>query len=451
MKRQLFSGLLPLLLMAACLPPAKTACQTSSDCAHGRVCIEGTCNFPGQDAGAMTEVLAWADGATGEASVPVPDVATEVDGRDVASDPALDVATEVNGRDVESVPGPDVATDIADIASRDIGRDSTDDSQTKDLPIGDDAGTMDGANGSSAAAEQANPSCAAELICADGLSCCHRLDVPGGTFSMGRSVSGSDACPEGVTCYNLDLPEHSAKVSTFALDAFETTVGRFRVFVQHLETHPGWQPATGAGRHPLIPKSGWNEGRSATLPSSDDLKAHLKCYTPHQTWTTSPGANENKPINCINWYEAFAFCAWDGGRLPTEAEWEYAAAGGAENRLYPWGDTIVDCEHANVDLGLHCAGSSVAPLPVGQTRKGNGRWGHRDLTGNVWEWVLDLNGDYTNDACLDCADLSEGNYHVCRGGCFGSFIETFLVTMRGFDAEGAAYNGMGVRCARDVP
>jgi formylglycine-generating enzyme required for sulfatase activity len=58
--------------------------------------------------------------------------------------------------------------------------------------------------------------------------------------------------------------------------------------------------------------------------------------------STRAEANDQYPMNCVNWYEAFAFCIWDGGRLPTEAEWEYAAAGGDENRIYPWGNDVAE-------------------------------------------------------------------------------------------------------------
>jgi formylglycine-generating enzyme required for sulfatase activity len=81
------------------------------------------------------------------------------------------------------------------------------------------------------------------------------------------------------------------------------------------------------------------------------LIAAVKCSATYQTWTDSAGSNESRPMNCITWYEAFAFCIWDGGRLSTEAEWNYAAAGGSEQRQYPWsvppGSTTIDCTYAS--------------------------------------------------------------------------------------------------------
>jgi formylglycine-generating enzyme required for sulfatase activity len=234
------------------------------------------------------------------------------------------------------------------------------------------------------------------------------------------------------------------------LDTFEVTVGRFRIFVEYLDQHPGWQPPLDAGAHPLIVNSGWHDGWTAELPSAATIRNDLKCYQPEQTWTDNVGANENKPINCIDWTKAFAFCAWDGGRLPTEAEWEFAAAGGEENRLYPWGSTEPDCGYANMNNGELCAGDKVAPVVVGSTPKGNGRWGHRDLTGNVLEWILDLYSPYTGSTCSNCANVSDGSYHLMRGGCYGNGPDYSRAASRGVDDPGLGHSGMGIRCAWNV-
>src|SRR6202007_2812018 len=86
-------------------------------------------------------------------------------------------------------------------------------------------------------------------------------------------------------------------------------------------------------------ESGWLESyNSQVAPTDANLVS--SCDVPNTaTWTTSPGTQENLPMNCVNWYESYAFCIWDGGFLPSEAEWEYAAAGGSQQREYPWGAT----------------------------------------------------------------------------------------------------------------
>ena len=65
--------------------------------------------------------------------------------------------------------------------------------------------------------------------------------------------------------------------------------------------------------------------------------ANLASCSPYSTWTNTASTQENLPINCVNWWESYAFCIWDGGFLPSESEWEYAAAGGSQQREYPWG------------------------------------------------------------------------------------------------------------------
>jgi len=115
-------------------------------------------------------------------------------------------------------------------------------------------------------------------------------------------------------------------------------------------------------------------------------------------------------MNCIDWYVSLAFCIWDGGRLPTEAEWNYAAAAGSEQRQYPWGATVptADASLAVYNCYFNSTGicSGVSQIaPVGSVTAGNGKWGQSDLAGNVYEWTLDsFASPYTQ---IPCSNLRE--------------------------------------------
>lgn len=168
-------------------------------------------------------------------------------------------------------------------------------------------------------------------------------------------------------------------------------------------------------------------------------------------------------MNCVTWFEAFAFCTWDGGFLPTETEWNFAAAGGSAQRAYPWSapaDTLTaSCANANYDVnGLptgYCAadsGSAAAMKRVGaESPAGDGAWGHADLGGNAWEWTLDWFAAYAA-SCDDCANLQTGTYRVIRGGNFAhsqSFMRTASRQFADSDALPANRSlNVGFRCAR---
>ncbi|HEY3253938.1 MAG TPA: SUMF1/EgtB/PvdO family nonheme iron enzyme, partial [Polyangiaceae bacterium] len=239
-------------------------------------------------------------------------------------------------------------------------------------------------------------------------SCCASSVVPGGTFDR---IANGDHFP--------------VTVSDFALDRYEITVGRFRAFVA---AYTQAMIPAGAGKNPNNPAdAGWDPAWNASLDlDAAALKLALKCDI-SETWTDSRGsaAAESLPINCLTWFEAEAFCTWDNGRLPTDAEWGYVASGGNEQRSYPWGNASPDCTYANFFGAAGGMDFCVRPGVGGTNRvgsespKGDSKWGHADLAGNVAEWAQDWARPFVTP-CNDCALLTQGGStrRVIRGGSF---------------------------------
>jgi formylglycine-generating enzyme required for sulfatase activity len=266
-------------------------------------------------------------------------------------------------------------------------------------------------------------------------------------------------------------------VSDFRLDKYEVTVGRFRRFVESYDAWRADHPAPGEGArpkpHPLADVSGWDPEWDAELPATGAEVAASLRYSPEgsgpslSSWRPEPESAEAEryPINRVNWYLAFAFCLWDGAWLPTEAEWEYAAAGGDEQRVYPWGGEATDilglpANYMSANYMNKLGRDPGLLIPVGSFPSGNGKWGHCDLAGSVTEWVLDWWAELYVVPCENCATLipeissivvngEPATYRVIRGGDYGSdaagLVTTYRATMLPGDGEGT---GSGLRCAR---
>jgi formylglycine-generating enzyme required for sulfatase activity len=261
-------------------------------------------------------------------------------------------------------------------------------------------------------------------------------------------------------------------VSTFRLDKYEATVGRFRQFVTAWNGGGGWSPEAGSGKHkhlnggsglansasPGTYETGWvMTDNGKVSPTS----ANLDCNRSSSTWTSEASTQENLPINCVNWYEAYAFCIWDGGFLPSEAEWEYAAGGGSQEREYPWGETDPGSGNQYAIYGCNYPSSSAdctrvtSIAPVGTPSAGAGVWGQLDLAGNVAELNLDWSAKYVKP-CTDCAYLtrpltspsSNPDERVDHGGNYSYFASILQPPVRGTFPVARRYDFIGFRCAR---
>jgi len=145
-------------------------------------------------------------------------------------------------------------------------------------------------------------------------------------------------------------------------------------------------------------------------------------------------------------------CAWDGGFLPTELEWQHAATAGNESRKYAWvGDTL-DSDHALYGACGHgvstaCDLSSI--LEVGSKPAGAGKWGHLDLIGSVWEWILDSpSGEFpAAQPCDDCASLGVSSYRSIRGGSWPEDESYMPSATRTSDPATDGWYNIGIRCA----
>jgi formylglycine-generating enzyme required for sulfatase activity len=217
--------------------------------------------------------------------------------------------------------------------------------------------------------------------------------IPAGTFVMG-DVDG--------TGYDNERPAHAVSVAAFWLDRSEVTNAQFARFVAATD------------------------------------------YRPQGEWPRETAGKDRHPAVHVTWRDAVAYCTWAGKRLPTEAEWEYAASG-PDDWAYPWGDTWDDSL-------AHFAGNrgNETTAPVGSYPKGASPFGVLDLAGNVWEWTSSLYQPYPYRATDGREDLTTLGPRVSRGGSWIDPERYLRVASRIWLGPGARNEYQGFRCAESV-
>jgi iron(II)-dependent oxidoreductase len=261
----------------------------------------------------------------------------------------------------------------------------------------------------------AYPEPAGQTLAVRGGSCAGDVEIAGGPFQLG-------AADDGNFVFDNEKWAHTVDVPPFRMARAPVTNAQFAEFVDaggYREQR--WWNAEGWA---------WRIGESATAPLywRQEGGVWRRRYFDREEMLA-----DDEPVIHVNWHEASAWCRWAGRRLPTEAEWEFAAAtvpgDPATKRRYPWGDATPSAATANLyGVAGRCA-------PVGAFAAGDSAWGLRQMIGNVWEWTSDWFQPYPGFVRDPYAEYSEpwfGNHKVLRGAGHATRATLIRNTWRNF-------------------
>jgi formylglycine-generating enzyme required for sulfatase activity len=281
------------------------------------------------------------------------------------------------------------------------------------------------------------------------------VKLDGGPFLMGTDAE--EAFPQ-----DGEGPVRQIQLDGFYIDKFAVTNQQFAEFVTATgyrteSEHLGWSFVFQGH----IPPERYHELVVATVPG-----ANWWCRVNRADWRHPEGPDSSidthpyHPVTQMSWNDAQAYCTWAGKRLPTEAEWEFAARGGLEQRIYPWGDELTPedrhlCnvwqgEFPSVDLGED---GYTGPAPVGAF-PANG-YGLHNITGNTWEWCNDWfdSAYHVTATRLNPIGPPRSTSKVMKGGsylCHASYCNRYRVAARTSNTPDSATTNIGFRCVRDI-
>jgi sulfatase modifying factor 1 len=278
------------------------------------------------------------------------------------------------------------------------------------------------------------------------------INLPGGAFLMGNEDREANR-------YDGEGPVRQVTVDPFAIDPYTVTNDDFAQFV------------AATGYRTEAEQFGWSFVFHTFLSAETAAKV---TQAPVQTpwwrvvhgadWAHPEGTDSDvrqrldHPVVHVSWNDANAYCLWAGMRLPTEAEWEYAARGGLVQKRYPWGDELKpDGEHrCNIWQGKfpvknHGSDGFLGTAPVA-TYKPNA-FGLYQTSGNVWEWCADwyARDYYAEGSAINPQGPGQGQERVMRGGsflCHRSYCNRYRVGARNKNTPDSASNHIGFRCVR---
>lgn len=284
--------------------------------------------------------------------------------------------------------------------------------------------------------------------------------IRAGTFEMGGD--NSEAKPD-------EFPKHKVQLNSFWIDETEVTNAQFEKFVEstkYITTAEKDFEYTDENGNTIVQKAGslvFNPLKSGEVANPNTWWRFVE----GADWRHPQGPNssiegkENFPVVQVSWYDAKAYCEWAGKRLPTEAEWEFAARGGLKNEIYPWGNESVNsgkqkCNSWNGNFPFENTLTDnydrVAPV---KSFDANG-YGLYDVAGNVWEWSSDW---YCENYFKDCAEKTNFREHeeerqkVMRGGsflCNDSYCSGFRVSARMKSTPETSLEHTGFRCVKEI-